>query len=66
MQEDELKAHSHDITTKSSFGDHRGYIGGANSGGNTATASSSSYGGDETRPKNLGVNFFVKIYHNCN
>jgi len=78
-QEDAFKKHSHRMFRSTGGGDNNnvpaypsvgvtGESSGAEgyNGSSTANGLNEATGGVETRPVNLGVNFFVKINHNCN
>jgi len=78
-QEDELKAHSHNLRSMTYY-DNAGVShsqmnqpGFVSSGSNYSlnrhyvdNSAIFSTGGSETRPKNTGVNYFIKINHECN
>jgi hypothetical protein len=62
FQSDELLSHSHTMSLASAG--RNGYSGGPNPTFSVGSTGTSAVGGNETRPKNVTVNYFVKI-DNC-
>ena len=66
-QEDELKSHRHRLSENSgSSGDGPAIDSFPGSASTNSSAYTQYTGGDETRMKNLTINMFIKINHNCN
>jgi hypothetical protein len=65
-QEDEFKSHSHPQQYRTTGGGGVGVIGAGGGGSPMPSFSTLETGGSETRPKNLSVNFFIKINKLCN
>jgi len=75
-QEDAFQGHAHDWTNQAGGGNGSWGTSGSASGVDNASIGSMQVVSDgvsgtprtsaETRPKNFGVNFFIKINHNCN
>ena len=68
VQEDEFKSHNHTITRRinTALASTTLAAGRSDQGSTDSNASTNFTGGAETRPKNLTVNYFIKINKNCN
>ena len=61
-QEDDFKEHSHGINTRDENDSHNGgYVDNHNRDKWARTLNTNNSGGEETRPKNMVLNLFIKI-----